>query len=191
MRTQGPKAAHWNVGARQHAAERVPLSKPQKLRNERTPSRDGGGDIARRTEHHGGVVELRRGRQPKRAHTSLPAIESTAMGQSRSHRKGLRLQLQPHTADGGSSAGSLEKPAMLARRASTATTLSRRRRTEAAVELAPLHRRPRCGSTSLEKPATLASRARPTALSRRRGIEVARCSHTCTPAPRTAVVAPA
>ena len=57
---------------------------------------------------------MRRGRQPRRAHTSLPAIESTATGQSRGRRKGLQSQLQPHTADGGGSAGLLEKPATLA-----------------------------------------------------------------------------
>ena len=118
MRTQGPKAAHWNVGAPQHAAERVPLSKPQKLRNERTPSRDGGGDIARRTEHHGGVVELRRG-----------SVRTPRCQPSRARRWGRAAAIErdcdhnciptPRTAV-YSSAGALEKPAMLTRRASTA-----------------------------------------------------------------------
>ena len=141
MRTQGPKAAHWNVGARQHAAERVPLSKPQKLRNERTPSRDGGGDIARRTEHHGGVVELSRG-----------SVRTPRCQPSRARRWGRAAAIErdcdhnciptPRTAV-VAPVHYREAGDVLTRRASTATTLSRRRRTEAAVELAPLHRRPR------------------------------------------------
>ena len=34
-----------------------------------TPGRDGGGELARRLKHHGGVVELRRGGQSKLAPT--------------------------------------------------------------------------------------------------------------------------
>ena len=68
-----PEGRTLERGSTPACSRESPPSKPQKLRNERTPSRDGGGDIARRTEHHGGVVELRRGSvrtprcQPSRA----------------------------------------------------------------------------------------------------------------------------
>eukprot|EP00964_Phaeocystis_antarctica_P018448 scaffold10201_cov75-Phaeocystis_antarctica.AAC.2 len=45
-----------------------PPSHPQKLK-EVSPVRDGGGKFARRLEHHGGVVELRHGRQQERTLT--------------------------------------------------------------------------------------------------------------------------
>jgi len=51
-----PEGRTLECGGTPSCSREIPPSKPQKLRNERTPSRDGGGDIARRTEHHGGVV---------------------------------------------------------------------------------------------------------------------------------------